>query len=82
MLESGAFGRKASFQELIDTGVIIVGSADTIIEKLSYYTDVLKAGMLVTGGHVGVMSDDLVLKNQTLMAKEVMPHFREKPEPD
>ena len=82
MLESGAFGRKASFQELIDTGVIIVGSADTVIEKLSYYTDVLKAGMLVTGGHVGVMSDDLVLKNQTLMAKEVMPHFRKKPEPD
>jgi len=38
--------------------------------------------MLVTGGHVGVISDDLVLKNQTLMAKEVMPHFREKPEPN
>ena len=78
MLESGAFGRQSSFQELIDTGVIIVGSVDTVIEKLSYYTDVLNAGMLVTGGHVGEIPDYLVLKNQILMAKEVMPHFREK----
>src|SRR5436305_5778270 len=79
MLESGTFGRQSSFQELIDTGVIIVGSVDTVIEKLSYYTDVLNAGMLVSGGHVGDIPDYLVLKNQTLMAKEVMPHFREKP---
>jgi hypothetical protein len=50
-----------------------------VIEKLSYYTDVLHAGMLVTGGHVGELPDYLVLKNQELMAKEVMPHFREKP---
>ena len=28
---------------------------------------------------VGDIPDYLVLKNQTLMAKEVMPHFREKP---
>ncbi len=48
------------------------------VEKLSYYTDVLHAGMLVTGGHVGEIPDYLVLKTQELMAKEVMPHFREK----
>jgi hypothetical protein len=39
---------------------------------------VLHAGMLVTGGHVGEIPDYLVLKTQELMAKEVMPHFREK----
>jgi hypothetical protein len=43
-----------------------------------YYTDVLHAGMLVTGGHVGEIPDYLVLKTQEMMAKEVMPHFREK----
>jgi hypothetical protein len=32
--------------------------------------------MLVTGGHVGQLPDHLVLRNQELMAKEVMPHFR------
>jgi|SRR5947209_418787 len=79
MLESGIFGEKASFKQLVDTGVIIVGSVDTVIEKLAYLTDVLHAGLLVTGGHVGEIPDYLVLKNQTMMAEEVMPHFREKP---
>jgi alkanesulfonate monooxygenase SsuD/methylene tetrahydromethanopterin reductase-like flavin-dependent oxidoreductase (luciferase family) len=78
MLDSGSFGLKRTFQELIDTGEIIVGSVDTVIEKLSYYTDVLHANMLVTGGHVGEIPDYLVLKTQELMAKEVMPHFRDK----
>jgi hypothetical protein len=50
---------------------------DTVIEKLAYYTDVLHAGMLVTGGQVGEIPDYLVLRNQEMMAKEVMPHFRE-----
>src|SRR6266705_4963053 len=79
MLSAGAYGsRWGSFQELLDNGIIIVGSPATVVEKLSYYTDVLHAGMLVSGGHVGDIPDYLVLKNQELMAKEVMPHFREK----
>jgi alkanesulfonate monooxygenase SsuD/methylene tetrahydromethanopterin reductase-like flavin-dependent oxidoreductase (luciferase family) len=81
VLMSGLFGRpKPSFRELIDSGVIIVGGVDTVVEKLAYYTDVLHAGMLVTGGHTGDMPDYLALKFQELMAKEVMPHFRPKPE--
>src|SRR5258708_35993799 len=78
MLDSGSFGRKRTFKELIDTGEIIVGSVDTVIEKLSYYADVLHASILVTGGHVGEILDYLVLKTQELMAKGVMPHFRDK----
>jgi alkanesulfonate monooxygenase SsuD/methylene tetrahydromethanopterin reductase-like flavin-dependent oxidoreductase (luciferase family) len=78
MLESGEFAHRRTFKELVDTGVVIAGSVDTVIEKLSYYTDVLHAGMLVSGGHVGEIPDYLVLKTQELMAKEVMPHFREK----
>ncbi len=78
-LDAGGFGRKyESFKELVDLGIVIAGSPSTIIEKLSYYTDVLHAGMLVTGGHTGEMPDYLVLKNQEMMAKEVMPYFREK----
>jgi alkanesulfonate monooxygenase SsuD/methylene tetrahydromethanopterin reductase-like flavin-dependent oxidoreductase (luciferase family) len=79
-LLGGALAReRQSFQQLIEAGVIIVGSVDTVIEKLAYYTDELHAGMLVTGGHTGEMPDFLVLKHQELMAKEVMPHFRERP---
>jgi len=80
VLMSGALTRpKPTLQTLIDTGVVIVGSVDHVIEQLAYYTDELHAGMLVTGGHVGAMPDYLVLKGQELMAKEVMPHFRPKP---
>jgi len=76
-LQGGGFGQKRTFKELVDTGVVIAGSVDTVIEKLSYYTDVLHASMLVTGGQVGEIPDYLVLRNQELMAKEVMPHFRD-----
>jgi len=76
---NASFGQgEKSFKELVETGVVIAGSPDTVIEKLSYYTEVLHAGMLVTGGHVGEIPDYLVLKSQEMMAKEVMPHFREK----
>jgi len=78
-IEHGGFGQGGKpFKELVDSGVVIAGSPATVVEKLSYYTDVLHAGMLVTGGHVGETPDYLVLQNQELMAKEVMPHFREK----
>jgi alkanesulfonate monooxygenase SsuD/methylene tetrahydromethanopterin reductase-like flavin-dependent oxidoreductase (luciferase family) len=77
-LQGGGFGQKRTFKELVDTGVVIAGSVDTVIEKLSYYTDVLHASMLVTGGHVGEIPDYLVLRFQEMMAKEVMPAFREK----
>ncbi len=76
---NASFGQgEKSFKELVESGVVIAGSPATVIEKLSYYTEVLHAGMLVTGGHVGEIPDYLVLKSQEMMAKEVMPHFREK----
>ncbi len=80
LLKSGALQRNrgASFKELVDSGVVIAGSVDTVIEKLAYYTDELHAGMMVSGCHVGELPDELVIKQQELMAKEVMPHFRER----
>src|SRR5487761_1841432 len=81
LLKSGVWNAasKPTFKELVSTGVVIAGSVDTVIEKLTYYTDVLHAGMLVSGCHVGEIPDYLVLKNQTIMAEQIMPHFREKP---
>jgi hypothetical protein len=70
---------KPTLKDLIENGVVIVGGIDTVLEKLSFYTDELHAGMLVTGGQVGEIPDYLVLRNQELMAKEIMPHFRDKP---
>ncbi len=66
---------KLTFQELIDQGYIIVGSPATVIEKLSIYTEEMKAGILIGGAHAGDMPEDLVNKNMEMFAKEVMPHF-------
>jgi alkanesulfonate monooxygenase SsuD/methylene tetrahydromethanopterin reductase-like flavin-dependent oxidoreductase (luciferase family) len=79
MLKSGIAEqmlRRRSFKELVDTGVVIVGSVDTVIEKLAYHTEELRAGMIVHISRIGPMPDELVLKQQELMAKYVMPHFR------
>lgn len=64
LLKSGAMTRpKPTFKELVASGVVIAGSVDTVIEKLAFYTDELRAGMLVTGGQVGEIPDYLVLKH-------------------
>jgi alkanesulfonate monooxygenase SsuD/methylene tetrahydromethanopterin reductase-like flavin-dependent oxidoreductase (luciferase family) len=82
ILKAGVRGfQTQSLDDLIEQGIVIVGGPDTVIEKLSYYTDQLGAGMLVSGGHVGDIPDYLVAKNQEIMAKEVMPHFRPKAQP-
>lgn len=65
-----------SFQELIDQGYIIIGSPATVIEKLSVYTEEMKAGMFIGGAHCGDMPKELVDKNMEMFTKEVMPHFR------
>jgi alkanesulfonate monooxygenase SsuD/methylene tetrahydromethanopterin reductase-like flavin-dependent oxidoreductase (luciferase family) len=78
MLMSGSLDMSRPFQDLVNKGMIIAGSPSTIIEKLSYYSDILHAGLLVTGAHVGEMPDEIVLQMQEMMAKEVMPHFRDK----
>ena len=66
-----------TYEELIDQQYMIVGSPDTVAEKLAIYTDELGAGIHVAGGmQVGTMPHWKVVKNMTLFAEEVMPHFR------
>jgi alkanesulfonate monooxygenase SsuD/methylene tetrahydromethanopterin reductase-like flavin-dependent oxidoreductase (luciferase family) len=82
MLKSGAGEQmlsKKSIKDLIDTGVVIVGSVDTVIEKLAYHCNDLHAGMIVNLTRIGAMPDEMVQQQQELMAKYVMPHFRAQP---
>jgi alkanesulfonate monooxygenase SsuD/methylene tetrahydromethanopterin reductase-like flavin-dependent oxidoreductase (luciferase family) len=66
-----------TYEELIDQQYVIVGSPETVVEKLSVYTEELGAGILVGAGmQVGDMPNWKVVKNMTLFAEEVMPHFR------
>ena len=67
-----------TWEELLEQRYIIVGSPDTVIERLSEFTDDLGAGIVLgAGGHMGSMPHWQVLKCMQIMAEEVIPHFRE-----
>jgi len=74
-----ALPQRSTFKELVETGVVLAGGVDTIIEKLAYYTEELHAGILVDLAQIGEMPSYLVLQHLELMAKQVMPHFRQQP---
>ncbi len=67
-----------SYDELISTGHIIVGSPDTVIEKYSQQAEEFGLGMAVSaGGSLGAMPNWMAMKNMQIMAEQVMPAFRE-----
>ena len=82
MLEGRAkFGMKdhweLTYEELVDEQYIIVGSPDTVSEKLAIYAEECGAGVHVGASmQVGDMPNWKVVKNMTLFAEEVMPNFR------
>ena len=65
-----------TMDDLMAEGYVIVGSPDTVVEKLAYYTDRLHAGIMVSGAQWGDMPAEKVQRNMELFATRVMPHFR------
>ena len=72
-------------EELIKGGYILVGSADTVAERLAELEEELGFATLGTNLTVGSISENQARENIEAFAKEVMPRFRkaepEKPEP-
>jgi alkanesulfonate monooxygenase SsuD/methylene tetrahydromethanopterin reductase-like flavin-dependent oxidoreductase (luciferase family) len=67
-----------TYDELLDQRYVIVGSADTVIERLTELTDDLGAGIVVgAGGHIGSMPHEQTLESMERMAEEVFPAFRD-----
>jgi alkanesulfonate monooxygenase SsuD/methylene tetrahydromethanopterin reductase-like flavin-dependent oxidoreductase (luciferase family) len=68
-----------SYQEMLDQQYIIVGSPDTVADRLSVYSEELGAGIHIGGGMAGgSMPHELVQQSMHLFA-EVMPRFRNEP---
>lgn len=66
-----------TYDELLEQRYVIVGSRDTVMERLTELTDDLGAGVLVgAGGHIGTMPHGQVMESMQRMAEEVFPHFR------
>lgn len=67
-----------SYEELLEERYIIVGSPETVIERLTEFTEDLGAGIVLgAGGHMGSMPHWQVMKNTQILAEEVIPHFRD-----
>jgi alkanesulfonate monooxygenase SsuD/methylene tetrahydromethanopterin reductase-like flavin-dependent oxidoreductase (luciferase family) len=62
----------------IEKGVFaIVGSAETVRQKLDHYRKELGVGVVLTGCQTGTLPHDLARKSMALLAKEVLPHVRD-----
>ena len=66
-----------SYQELIDAGLVLAGSPDTVARKIAEHRQALDLAMLVGVFQLGSMPHDLVVKSLTAFAERVMPQVRD-----
>ena len=77
----GARGRRAP-DDLIDKGMVIVGSPNTVREKLAAYQDLAGFNYSLTKTQFGTMPHSMAMENQAAVAKEVLPYFKDRvPQP-
>jgi alkanesulfonate monooxygenase SsuD/methylene tetrahydromethanopterin reductase-like flavin-dependent oxidoreductase (luciferase family) len=62
----------------VEKGVFaIVGSPETVRQKLNHYRKELGCGVVLTGCQTGTMAHELARKSMELLAREVLPHVRD-----
>ncbi|MQA87984.1 MAG: LLM class flavin-dependent oxidoreductase [Streptosporangiales bacterium] len=79
--DPGDFGlyyqmRTVTFRELVDAGVVVVGSPATVREQLIEFCRDYRIGNLHAMLAFGSLPRDLTMKNIRLFAEEVAPHLR------
>jgi alkanesulfonate monooxygenase SsuD/methylene tetrahydromethanopterin reductase-like flavin-dependent oxidoreductase (luciferase family) len=65
-----------TWEELVDEGWAVMGSPETVVEQLEEVVDDLGAGRVVVIADNGAMPNWMIRKSMTLMAEQVIPHFR------
>src|SRR5438445_703559 len=74
----GSFLYEQKTWDDVEQGVFgIVGSPATVRQKLEHYLKELGVGVVLTGCQTGTLPHELARKSMELLAREVMPHFRE-----
>jgi alkanesulfonate monooxygenase SsuD/methylene tetrahydromethanopterin reductase-like flavin-dependent oxidoreductase (luciferase family) len=63
--------------DAIEKGIFaIVGSPETVRQKLDHYRKELGVGVVLTGCQTGTLPHELARKSMAMLAKEVLPHVR------
>jgi alkanesulfonate monooxygenase SsuD/methylene tetrahydromethanopterin reductase-like flavin-dependent oxidoreductase (luciferase family) len=71
-------GKPQSIEDVIKNGVVIVGSPNTVREKLAEYQDLAGFNTSLTKTQFGTMPNDMARANMTAIAEEILPHFRDR----
>ena len=77
LVESLAAGKVPSIDWLIDQGLAIIGSPDSVTKQIRYQQERFGAGTLMIYSPFGTLPVDMATRSLELFAKEVMPGLRE-----
>lgn len=76
MKAKSAIGGKQTIDDVIDKGMFICGSPQTVREQLEHYHSQIGFGHLLTLLQFGTLPAELTRKNMEIYASSVMPHLR------
>jgi alkanesulfonate monooxygenase SsuD/methylene tetrahydromethanopterin reductase-like flavin-dependent oxidoreductase (luciferase family) len=67
---------KRTFEEMQEQGYVVVGSPETVVERIREAHEELGFGIFTGLLHFGTLPHDLTVRNMELFAREVMPKLR------
>jgi alkanesulfonate monooxygenase SsuD/methylene tetrahydromethanopterin reductase-like flavin-dependent oxidoreductase (luciferase family) len=71
-------GKVQTIEDLIKTGVVIIGSPNTVREKLAEYQDLAGFNTSLTKTQFGTLPNEMVRANMQAIAQEILPAFRDR----
>ena len=74
---AGNMGEAQSYEKQQEARVVIVGTPDSVIEKLRYVVENLNPGYLLIYGNEGPMKHEDSMRSIELLGKEVIPALKE-----
>ena len=78
MKAKSAIGQKQTIDSVMEKGMFICGSPETVRSKLEEYKEQIGFGHLLSLLQFGTLPAELTRKNMELYANEVIPYLREK----
>jgi alkanesulfonate monooxygenase SsuD/methylene tetrahydromethanopterin reductase-like flavin-dependent oxidoreductase (luciferase family) len=71
-------GKTTTIDDLIKSGVVIIGSPETVRERLAEYQDLAGFNTSLTKTQFGTMPNEMARANMTAIAEEILPAFRDR----
>ena len=76
--QTKVIAKPQSVEDLIKNGVVIIGSPNTVREKLAEYQDLAGFNTSLTKTQFGTMPHEMACANTHAVAEEVLPYFRDR----